>query len=94
MDRFEVRMDELIEISNEVNNSTCAEVAAAVVSAAKGLAEPISVSHAYQQSIQVLPPDPRTGIGDWAHQRVGATAPHAARVESRHGILARALGSV
>lgn len=88
---FRLNMAELIAISNAVNESECADVAEGIAARARSLAQSINVSGDYAASIHVES-EPRSGVGDWAHQRVVADVPYAGKVESRHGILGRAAG--
>ena len=88
---FKLNMGELISIANSVNESVCKPIAEDIAAEARSLASGISVTGTYADSIHVET-DPRTGVDDWAHSRVVASAPYAARVESRHGILGRAAG--
>jgi len=87
-----INLAELIEISNAVNEQACRPIAEQIADEARALAESFSVSHDYQNSIHVEV-DPRTGEDDWARSRVVATAPYSMQVESRHGVLARAMGA-
>ncbi len=91
MDDFKLNMNELIDIANRVNDEVCRPLGEEVADRARSLAEGIKVSGSYGESIGVFT-DPRTGVEDWAHTRVGATVPYAAKVESRHGILGKAAG--
>lgn len=86
---FRLNMAELVAISNQVNDTTCKLIGAKVAARARGLAASIRDSGDYADSITVTS-EPRAGVEDWAHTRVGATVPYAAKVESRHGILAKA----
>lgn len=88
---FKLNMAELVAIANATNEQVCKPLAEAIASRARDLAEGISVTGAYRDSITV-DGDARDGIDDWAHSRVITNSPYAMRVESRHGILGRAAG--
>ena len=90
MDDFKLNMSALIALSNEVNEQVCRPMAEAVAARARAAA-PVETG-AYRDSIHVVS-DPRTGRGDWAHTYVVADDRKAWVVESRTGILARALGA-
>ena len=90
-DDFKLNMGELIGIANSVNGSVCKPIADEIAAEARSLAASISISGDYAASIHVET-DTRTGVDDWAHQRVVADSPYAGKVESRHGILGRAAG--
>ena len=93
MDRITVKrvnLAELIDISNEVNESVCKPIGAKVLAAAKAAAP--AESGNYRDTLR-LEVDKRTGSNDWAHVRVVSGAKYGMQVESKHGTLARALGS-
>jgi hypothetical protein len=78
-----------VQISNGVNEQVCKPIAEKVAERARALA-PVDTG-AYRDSIHVET-DVRTDASDWAHSRVVADDPKAMAIESRMGILARALG--
>ena len=88
---FELNMAELIDISNAVNEQVCKPLAEATAERARADAATFTESGDYAASIDVWS-EPRTGVNDWARTCVGAKVPYGMQVESRHGVLAKALG--
>lgn len=80
-------MGEFVRIANAVNAELCAPAAAKVAAAARDDHHP-----EYGPFVHTTT-DPRSGLGDWAHTRVVSAHPHAMTIESKHGVLGRALGS-
>lgn len=90
-DRFEWNMAGLIELSNDVLEADCIPLANEIESAA--VASAPEDTGEYKGSIHVEV-DRRTSEDDWARAKVAADDPKAAIIESRRGVLGRALGSV
>lgn len=87
---FQLNQAQLIAIANEVNTSVCKPLAEEAAQRARADAESFSVTGAYRDSIHVEIEERTTWEG-WARSKVVADAPHAARVESRHGTLEKSL---
>jgi len=99
MDRITIthfNEDEFIEISNRVNEQVCKPIAEAVADEARALADEFSDSGAYRDSIhvEVQSREAYKGNHSWARSKVVADVDHALKVESKHGTLAKALGSL
>lgn len=91
-DRFEWNMAGLVELSNEVLDEACIPISEKIADAAREFA-PVGATGNYKASIHTEV-DRRTGEADWARAKVVADDPKAAILESRQGVLGRALGSV
>ena len=87
---FELNMSTLIALSNEVNEQVCKPLAEDVAARARAAA-PVKTG-AYRDTIHVVS-DPRSGRADWAHTYVVVGDKKGWIIESRMGVLARALGS-
>lgn len=86
-----LKMPELIEVSNLVNEKVCKPIGEETLAEAQALAEEFAVTGNYKNTLR-LETDVRTGADDWAHTRVVSGAAYGMQVEARHGTLARALG--
>ena len=84
--QFKLNMATLVEIANAANAKICVPAANKVAAAAR------SPHHPELAEFIHVKVDPRSGAGDWAHARVVNGHPHALKIESKHGVLARALG--
>jgi len=88
--------DEFIAIANLVNEQVCKPMGEAVLAKAKGLADEFADSGEYRDTLR-LETDKREvfkGNRAWARTQVVSGAKYGMQVESRHGTLARALGSL
>lgn len=85
--KLKLDMATLVEIANKANSAICVPAANKVAAAAR------SPHHPELAEFIHVKVDPRSGVGDWAHARVVNGHPHAMKIESKHGVLARALGS-
>ena len=85
-------MAEFIEISNTDNEQVCKPLGEKVLAAAKSDADGFADSGNYRDTLR-LEVHPRTSEKNWARTQVISGAKYGLQVESRHGTLARALGS-
>lgn len=83
---------ELEAISNAVNEKVCKPIGEEVLAEARARADEFAVTGNYRDTLR-LETDRREGEGDWAHTRVVSGAHYGMQVESRHGTLARSLGT-
>lgn len=88
---FELNYDELVRISNEVNEQVCVPLGHQVAEAAAAAAH--DEFETYGDFLHVTT-EPRTGADDWAHTNVVAAHRGAIAYEARTGTLTRALGSL
>lgn len=77
----------MVSIANKTNREICVPAAERVAAAARDPHHP-----ELAQFVRVGV-DPRAGFEDWAHAAVFNDHPHAMKVEAKHGVLGRALGS-
>lgn len=85
-DAIRWNMRTLVEIANAVNVAECIPAAERVAAAARDPHHPELAAFIHVET------DPRSSTRDWAHARVVNGHPHAMAIESKHGVLARALG--
>lgn len=90
-DRFQWNMAGLIDLSNDVLEADCIPLAEKVADAARDNAP--EATGDYKKSIHVESRK-RTSEDDWARAQVVADDDKAAIIESRRGVLGRALGSI
>lgn len=85
-DAIRWNMSTFVKIANEVNVAVCIPAAERVAAATRDPHHPELADFIHIKT------DPRAGVRDWAHARVVNGHPHAMALESKHGVLARALG--
>lgn len=81
------RMAEFVAIANQVNTAVC-------IPLAEGVAAHVTAEgHPDMPKFVHVGVDPRSGMRDWAHASVVNAYPGAMTLESRLGLMAKALGS-
>ena len=84
------RMREFVAIANQVNAAICVPIAERVAADVRASAPE---GHPDMAKFVHVDTDPRSGLRDWAHASVFNNYPGAMTLESRHGLMGRALGS-
>lgn len=83
------RMKEFVAIANAVNEEVCVPIAERVAASVKASTPE---GHPDMPAFVHVAVDPRSGLRDWAHATVINAYPGAMTLESRHGLMKRALG--
>lgn len=83
-------MAEFIAIANQVNTEICVPLAEGVAATVRASAPE---GHPDMAKFVHVGIDPRSGLRDWAHATVVNAYPGALKLESRLGLMTKAMGS-